>query len=155
MLDTRKACIATAAAAALLVTVSPGAGAQSSTVSYGVTAAAFGFQDGHQEQALGAIIQLTPTRWLSLGASPTLLRVSAVDGSESRFGITDLPVYAGVFHSFDAPWRPTLGFAGVASLPTGDALAFASVVRAIGIEPVELFECMTRKLDGLAAAARA
>jgi hypothetical protein len=121
MLDTRKVCIAIAATAALLVTLSAGAGAQASTVSYGVTAAAFGWEDGHQEQALGAIIQLTPTRWLALGASPTLLRVSGVDGSESRFGITDLPVYAGVFHSFNAPWRPTLGFAGVASLPTGDA----------------------------------
>jgi hypothetical protein len=121
MLIVRKSCLATAAAAALLAVSTSGATAQSSIASYGVTAAAFGWQDGHQEQALGAIIQLTPTRWLALGASPTLLRVTGVGGSESRFGITDLPVYAGVVHSFAAPWRPTLGFAGVASLPTGDA----------------------------------
>ena len=121
MLIVRKSCLATAAAAALMAVSTSGATAQSSIASYGVTAAAFGWQDGHQEQALGAIIQLTPTRWLALGASPTLLRVTGVDGSESRFGVTDLPVYAGVVHTFAAPWRPTFGFAGVASLPTGDA----------------------------------
>jgi Predicted transcription factor, homolog of eukaryotic MBF1 len=36
-----------------------------------------------------------------------------------------------------------------------DTLEFYLIARSIGIEPVELFECMTRKLDGLAAAARA
>ena len=105
MLIVRKSCLATAAAAALLTVSTSSAVAQSSIASYGVTAAAFGWQDGHQEQALGAIIQLTPTRWLALGASPTLLRVTGVNGSESRFGVTDLPVYAGVVHSFAAPWR--------------------------------------------------
>ena len=153
MLDTRKARIATAAAAALLMTISAsGAEAQSSTVSYGVTAAAFGWQDGHQEQALGAIIQLTPTRWLSLGASPTLLRVIGVDGSESRFGITDLPVYAGVFHSFEAPWRPTLGFAGVASLPTGDADQGLgrgkSLVSAQGVFAISPLSALTLRAGG-------
>lgn len=113
-------------AAAVVVTflgsvTTSSAAAQSSIASYGVTAAAFEWRDGHQEQALGAIVQLTPTRWLTLGASPTLLRVTAVDGRESQFGVTDLPVYAGVVHTFAAPWRPTIGVAGVASLPTGDA----------------------------------
>ena len=145
MLDTRKTCIAIAATAALLATLSPGAGAQSSIASYGVTAAAFGWQDGHQEQALGAIIQLTPTRWLALGASPTLLRVTGVDGSESRFGLTDLPVYAGVVHTFAVPWRPTLGFAGVASLPTGNAdqglgrgKSLVSAQGALAVSPLSL-----------------
>ena len=152
MLDTRKASITIAVAAALLVTFSPEAGAQSSTVSYGVTAAAFGWEDGHQEQALGAIIQLTPTRWLALGASPTLLRVSRVDGSESRFGITDLPVYAGVFHSFNAPWHPTLGFAGVASLPTGDAEQGLgrgqSLVSAQGVLAISPLSALTVRAGG-------
>lgn len=122
MLHTRKFSPCAAIAAALLVTLSASsAAAQSSIASYGVTAAAFDWQDGHQEQALGAIVQLTPTRWLTLGASPTLLRVTGAGGSESQFGVTDLPVFAGVVHTFAAPWRPTIGLAGVASLPTGDA----------------------------------
>lgn len=119
MLYARTLSLASAAAAALLA--APDAAAQSSIASYGVTAAAFGWQDGHQEQALGAIIQLTPTRWLALGASPTLLRVTSPDGGDGHFGLTDLPVFAGVVHTFAAPWRPTIGVAGVASLPTGDA----------------------------------
>ena len=121
MLCSRTLSLTTAAAAALLAAPCSGAIAQSSIASYGITAAAFGFEDGHQEQALGAIVQLTPTRWLALGASPTLLRVTSLDGSSSHFGVTDLPVFAGVVHTFAAPWRPTIGVAGVASLPTGDA----------------------------------
>ncbi|HEY9515060.1 MAG TPA: hypothetical protein VIQ74_05205 [Gemmatimonadaceae bacterium] len=121
MLNARKLSLAMAAAAALIVAPTPGALAQSGIASYGVTAAAFGWQDGHQEQALGAIVQLTPTPWLTLGASPTFLRVTGVDGSDARSGLTDLPVFAGVVHTFTAPWRPTIGVAGVASLPTGNA----------------------------------
>ncbi|HEU4586184.1 MAG TPA: hypothetical protein VFR95_10560 [Gemmatimonadaceae bacterium] len=121
MLQIRKLSLGVIAASLLGSVAASRVAAQSPIASYGVTAAAFEWRDGHQEQALGAIVQLTPTHWLTLGASPTLLRVTGVDGSESQFGVTDLPVYAGVVHTFAAPWRPTIGVAGVASLPTGDA----------------------------------
>lgn len=121
MPELRTLSVTTAATAVLLAASTSAGTAQSSIVSYGVTAAAFGWEDGHQEQALGAVIQLTPTHWLALGASPTLLRVTSLDGNNGHFGVTDLPVFAGVVHTFTAPWRPTIGVAGVASLPTGDA----------------------------------
>jgi hypothetical protein len=122
MLDARTFPIAMAALAAL-VAAAPGALAQAGAGmdSYGITAAAFGWEDGHQEQALGATIQLAPTRWLTLGASPTFLRITGLAGSEPRSGLGDLPLFAGITHTFAAPGHPTLGVAGVASLPTGDA----------------------------------
>jgi hypothetical protein len=95
--------------------------AQSSIVSYGVTAATFSWEGGHDEQALGTIVQLTPKPWLTLGAIPTLLRVSGDQDSNAHTGLTDLPVFAGVVHNFTAPWHPAIGLAGVASLPTGNA----------------------------------
>jgi hypothetical protein len=121
MFDTRTLSLATPVLAALLATATPGVIAQSGSASYGVTAAAFGFQDGHQEQALGATIQLAPTRWLMLGASPTMLRITGPEGGTTHTGFADLPLFAGITHTFAAPWLPTLGVAGVVSLPTGDA----------------------------------
>jgi hypothetical protein len=112
--------LATIAAIAALGTA-PCAVAQTAQASYGITAGAFGWQDGHQEQALGATIQLAPAPWLTLGANPTLLRVTASDSSTPRTGFTDLPLFAAVTHTFTLPWSPTLGAAGVVSLPTGDA----------------------------------
>jgi hypothetical protein len=121
MLDHRAAPLAITLAAALLAASTPGALAQSSIVSYGISAGSFAWADGHREQALGATIQLAPTAWLVAGATPTLLRAAGSDSAAARIGLGDLPVYAGVLHAFGLPWHPTLGVAGVASLPTGDA----------------------------------
>lgn len=121
MLNTRMLSLASPALAALLALAAPAAGAQSGIASYGISAAAFGWENGHQEQALGATIQLAPAHWLTLGASPTLLRISEGNGGPTRTGFADLPLFAGVTHTFAAPWSPTLGVAGVVSLPTGDA----------------------------------
>jgi hypothetical protein len=121
MLNPRTLSLTAAAVTALLAGATPAAVAQSDHTSYGLTAAAFGWHDGHQEQALGAIVQLAPTPWLTLGAIPTLLRITGADGRPTNSGLTDLPVFAGVVHGFSAPWQPTLGVVGVASLPTGDA----------------------------------
>jgi hypothetical protein len=110
-----------AATAALLAGVTPEADAQTDRASYGITAAAFGWHDGHEEQALGAVVQFAPAPWLTLGAVPTLLRVAGPADDPARVGLADLPVFIGVVHGFAAPWRPTFGIAGVASLPTGDA----------------------------------
>jgi hypothetical protein len=121
MIDARTLSLASPVLAALLAIATPGAIAQSGIASYGISAAAFGWENGHHEQALGATIQLAPTRWLTLGGSPTLLRVSGGDGGPTRTGLADLPLFAGVTRNFAAPWSPTLGIAGVVSLPTGDA----------------------------------
>lgn len=96
------------------------AGAQASE-SYGLTAASFTFEDGHREQGVAAVVQLAPAPWFLLGASPTVVRAEYADGSEPAIGFADLPVYAGLTHAFALPFRPTLGVAATASLPTGDA----------------------------------
>ena len=121
MLDTRMVSLATVALAALTVAVHNDVAAQSGIASYGITGATFDFHGGPQEQALGAIVQLTPAPWLVLGAIPTVLRVAGSQEGTARTGLGDLPVYAGVVHGFALPWRPTLGVTGVASLPTGNA----------------------------------
>ncbi|HEU4566025.1 MAG TPA: hypothetical protein VFS05_15300, partial [Gemmatimonadaceae bacterium] len=110
-----------AAAAALLAMAASGAPAQEGAASFGITGAGFSWRDGRREQALGAVLQLAPARWLTLGATPTLLRAAGPDESTARVGMADLPLFVGVVHGFAAPWSPTIGVAGVASLPTGDA----------------------------------
>jgi hypothetical protein len=46
--------------------------------------------------------------------------VQHAPGSQSQFGLADLPVYAAVVHSGRSSARPTLAVTGSASLPTGD-----------------------------------
>src|SRR5512146_2123140 len=95
-------------AAALLGTVALPVLAQSGTgpVSVGVTAAAFDWSGGHAEQALGAIVQLSPAPWLVLGANPTLLRVSDPSITDAQAGLGDLPAYLGLTHQWNAPLHP-------------------------------------------------
>lgn len=107
--------------AALLGAAAAPVAAQSGAVSFGVTAAAFGWSGGHDEQALGAIVQLSPAPWLVLGANPTLLRVTDPGTADARVGFGDLPAFVGATHQWNAPWSPVLGVAGVVSLPTGDS----------------------------------
>lgn len=116
--------------------------AAQANVTGGVMSGAFHWDDGRREEALGAVLQIAPTRWLLLGAVPTLLRARSSPSAEARLGFADLPVYAALVHVGGGALRPTMALTGTVSVPTGDREAGlgrgASVVSgelALGLDP--------------------
>lgn len=127
----------------LLFALPLGTAAAQATVTGGITSAAFGWEDGRREQALGAVLQVAPARWLVLGAVPTLLRAQSSPAEDARTGFADLPVYAALVHAGSGAARPAVALTGVLSVPTGDrgrglgrgASVFSGEL-AFGIDPV-------------------
>jgi hypothetical protein len=119
-----------------------GAVAAQAQVTGGITSSAFGWEDGRREQALAAVLQVAPARWLMLGTVPTLLRAQSSPSADSRTGFGDLPVYAALVHAGSGPSRPTIAVTGSASLPTGDSerglgrgVSVVSGEVALGVDP--------------------
>src|ERR1700737_4112139 len=79
---------------------------------YGVPSGALRYGSGLSEQALGAVIRWAPTRWLSLSATPSGVRVSqpasGTVAAASRSGLADMPVEATVTRAFATAYKPTL-----------------------------------------------
>ena len=107
----------------LLFTLGVTTASAQSEVSAGVTAGAAKLSDTRSEQALTAIVQLQPRRWLTLSALPALVHASDhVSGrAVSSSGPGDLPLVAGAATAFPAAWAPSVGAALVVTLPVGDA----------------------------------
>ena len=110
----------TGLACLLLFALPLGTVAAQAKVTGGLTSAAFGWEDGRREQALGAVLQVSPAPWLVLGAVPTLLRAQSSPAGDSRTGFADLPVYAALVHAGSGAARPAVALTGVLSVPTGD-----------------------------------
>jgi hypothetical protein len=90
---------------------------------FGVATGALHYKEGRSEQALGALIRWAPTRWFSLSATPSGVRVEEPVSSTPqgpRSGLTDLPVEATVIHTFLATYKPTLSGSFGIMLPLGD-----------------------------------
>ena len=107
----------------LLFTLGVTTASAQSEVSAGVTAGAAKLSDTRSEQALTAIVQLQPRRWLTLSALPALVHASDhVSGrAVSSSGPGDLPLVAGAATAFPAAWAPSVGAALIVTLPVGDA----------------------------------
>jgi hypothetical protein len=91
----------------------------------GVAGGALSYAGGREEQALGAVVRLVATAWLSLSATPTGVHVRepsalAVGTYQGTSGIVDLPIDATVEHEFGGRWSPGVAFALGVSLPVGD-----------------------------------
>jgi hypothetical protein len=93
-------------------------------ITVGVAGGALSYQGGREEQAFGAVVRWAPAPWLSVDATPTMVRVhepSAVAGVlQTSSGLVDLPLDATLSHGFHAPWSPGVALALGVSLPTGD-----------------------------------
>ena len=97
----------------------------------GVTVGALRLPGDRTDQVVAAVLQLQPVNWLTLSAAPGFGRSSVTSGvtagtrvgaSTSSTGLTDIPLSAGVWHSFDAmTWSPSLGASLLATLSTGDS----------------------------------
>ena len=75
-------------------------------ITVGVAGGALSYQGGREEQALGAVVRWAPAAWLSLDATPTMVRVrepSAIAGVFlTATGVVDLPLDYTMSHSIHA-----------------------------------------------------
>jgi hypothetical protein len=99
--------------------------AHQAPLEFGVAGGALSYEGGRQEQALGAVLRLVTTPWLSFSATPTAVHVrepsaTVVGSIQGTTGIVDLPVDATLAHEFKAPWSPGLALSLGVSLPLGD-----------------------------------
>lgn len=116
---------------------------------FGIAAGALSYEAGRDEQALGAVLRWAPTRWFSLGATPTSVRArQAAFGTlpaTTRSGLTDIPVEATLSHGFaGTTWSPSVAASFGATLPVGDTASGLgsgevgySVNGGIGFSPAE------------------
>ena len=86
----------------------------------GISAGAASFRNGSSSQAASLTLQYSPVTWLTLSTSPAFARSNDSTGKFVVTGPTDLPVDAGVSHTFNGRWSPTLGFSLGVTLPVGD-----------------------------------
>jgi hypothetical protein len=132
----------------------------------GVTGGYFRFDASHSEQALSAVLQWQPIAWLTLTAAPAWARLqqdsligSAIQ-SRSVSGVTDVPLSAGVTHSFtDVSWSPSFSVGMSATLATGDSAQGLGVGQTlwgatlgVGLSPVDrvsMFLMVGRGLNGV------
>src|SRR2546430_17596551 len=107
---------------ACLVAVASSVTAQS-RIDAGVSAGVVKITGQRSEDAVSGVLEYEASSWLSLYAIPAVLHVtdSTSKGSFSSSGLGDLPVVAALSRTFLTPWSPTLGVAGVARVPPGDA----------------------------------
>jgi hypothetical protein len=113
----------------------------------GVATGALHYREGRSEQSLGAVIRWAPTRWFSLSATPTGVRVEEPPSNTARSvssGLTDLPVEATVTHAFPVAYKPALSGSLGIMLPLGDTAGGfgagrvgSSLSVGLGFTPVE------------------
>jgi hypothetical protein len=76
-------------------------------VATGITVGTMQFSSGRSQASVSATLQYSPSRWLTLSATPGFGRTSL--GRTSSSGLSDLPISAGVTHSIgDLPWSPSI-----------------------------------------------
>lgn len=94
-------------------------------VGAGVTAGTVHLPSGATQKDLNGIVQVSPTPWLTLGATVTHVHVSQTAGSvtASSDGVGDLPLSAAVEKALPGRMAPVLGAALDLTVPTGDAAA--------------------------------
>ncbi len=112
----------TMALTAALTVVGAPAPAAAQHVEVGAIAGVLSLPSGLDQTGAGAVLQLRPTSWFTLGAHPAWVHVSGSDatGSFSSSGLTDLPLEAGIWHDLPGPLSPGAGFSLGVTLPTGD-----------------------------------
>ena len=86
----------------------------------GISAGAASFRNGSSSQAASLTLQYSPVNWLTLSTSPAFARSTDSTGKFVVTGPTDLPLDAGVSHTFKGRWSPTLGLSLGVTLPVGD-----------------------------------
>ncbi len=108
--------------AAMLATGGTVAPVAAQRVQFGVIGGALSLPSGLDQTGVGAVLQLLPVSWLTLGAHPAWVHVSGSDaaGSFSSSGLTDLPLEAGIWRDLPGPLSPGLGLSLGVTLPTGD-----------------------------------
>ena len=98
--------------------------------STGLTAGALRRDAGRTDQALAAVLQWQPAKWLVITAAPSYGRSQAPASgtgdaplaASSASGWNDVPLSLGLSHDFDAvSWKPTLGASLSATVATGDS----------------------------------
>jgi hypothetical protein len=92
---------------------------------YGLAGGALNYKEGRDEQAFGGVLRWLPAPWLSLSATPTVVRVqspalSATAPATSKSGLVDLPLEATVSHGFPLPFHPSFAASLGVTLPVGD-----------------------------------
>ncbi|MDB4906597.1 MAG: hypothetical protein JWO05_1381 [Gemmatimonadetes bacterium] len=88
-----------------------------------VAAGAMHFHDGGTERAVTAALRWRFLHGLVVGVSPTYAHATAADslGGASRSGFADLPLEAGIEHSFAGHAGASIGATFVVTLPTADS----------------------------------
>lgn len=88
-----------------------------------VAVGAMHFHDGGSEQAVTAALRWRFLHGLAIGVSPTYAHATAADslGGVQHSGFADLPLEAGIEHSFGGSASPSVGATFVMTIPTADS----------------------------------
>jgi hypothetical protein len=86
----------------------------------GISGGAASFRNGSSSQAAALVLEYSPVSWFTLSTTPGFAGATDSTGQFVTTGITDLPVSAGVSHTFSGAWSPTVGLSVGATLPIGD-----------------------------------
>ena len=86
----------------------------------GISGGAASFRNGSSSQATTGILEYSPASWLTLSASPSYARATDSTGNFVTYGLTDLPLAAGVSHTFQGAWSLELGLSLGVTIPEGD-----------------------------------
>jgi Putative MetA-pathway of phenol degradation len=86
----------------------------------GISGGAASFPSGSSSQVGALTLQYSPLSWLTFSTSPGFARATDSTGKFVSTGITDLPVSAGLSHTFNGGWSPTIGLSLGVTLPVGD-----------------------------------
>ena len=86
----------------------------------GISIGAANFRNGSSSEAASLALQYSPVDWLTFSITPGFARSSDSTGKFVVTGPVDFPVDAGVFHTFDRAWSPTLGLSLGLTVPVGD-----------------------------------
>src|SRR4029077_20535761 len=83
--------------------------------------------------ALGGVVEYRALRWLTLGAAPTLVRITV--GTQTTSGFGDLPLTAAASKELGPAWGPELAAAVILTIPTGNAACgLGNGVTSVGME---------------------
>ncbi|HKO15576.1 MAG TPA: hypothetical protein VJU87_05015 [Gemmatimonadaceae bacterium] len=91
-------------------------------LSTGLIGGSIRYAGGRTEQAVSALIQMSPTPWMSLTAAPGYGHTTL--GSSTTDGMTEVPVSASVLFGLgDLPWMPLFSVTGSSVLTLGDRMS--------------------------------
>src|SRR5690242_19457748 len=97
------------------------------------SAGAVHLSDTTSLSAVGGVLEYRASRWLTLGAAPTLVRSKT--GTQTTSGFGDLPLTAAASKELGTAWGPELAAAVILTLPTGNAACgLGSGVTSVGMD---------------------